>query len=41
MAITGHKTDKDFDNYIRLTPMDKARSFKLHEDSKNNKLKVI
>ncbi len=41
MAVTGHKTESSFNRYIRVTPMEKARSFKLHEDTQKNKLKLV
>lgn len=32
MAVTGHKTESSFYRYIRVTPMEKARSFKMYEE---------
>ncbi len=40
MAVTGHRTESSFNKYIRVTPMEKARSFKLHEDKQNTKLRI-
>lgn len=40
MAVTGHKTESSFNRYIRVTPMEKARSFKLHEDKQNTNLRI-
>ena len=40
MAVTGHNTESSFFRYIRLTPMEKARSFKLHENQLNSKLRI-
>lgn len=36
MAVTGHLTEKSFNRYIRVTPMEKARLFKQHEEKRNN-----
>lgn len=40
MAITGHKTEKAFMRYIKLTPKDQAQLLKLHWERRNN-LKVV
>lgn len=40
MAVTGHKTESSFNRYIRVTPMEKARSFKLHEDKQKTGLRL-
>jgi integrase len=40
MAVTGHKTESSFNRYIRVTPMEKARSFKLHEDKQKTTLRI-
>jgi integrase len=40
MAITGHSTEKSFNRYIRVTPLEKARLFKLHEENRNH-LKAV
>lgn len=40
MAVTGHKTEKSFNKYIRVTAMEKARLFKQHSDKKT-KLKAV
>ncbi len=40
MAVTGHRTESSFNRYIRVTPMEKARSFKLHEDKQKTLLKI-
>lgn len=40
MAVTGHRTESSFNKYIRVTPMEKARSFKLHEDKQKNELRI-
>jgi integrase len=40
MAITGHRTEKAFLQYIKLNPTDHAQIMKLHWDKRNN-LKVI
>ena len=41
MAVTGHSTEKSFNRYIRVTPMEKARLFKQHNDKQINHLKAI
>jgi hypothetical protein len=40
MAVTGHLTEKSFNRYIRVTPMEKARLFKQHEENRNH-LKAV
>ncbi|MET7001072.1 site-specific integrase [Chitinophaga defluvii] len=40
MAITGHKTDKSFLRYIKLTPDEHAKLLKMHWD-KRQELKVV
>jgi len=40
MAVTGHLTEKSFNRYIRVTPMEKARLFKQHEEKRNH-LKAV
>ncbi|MDP1814624.1 MAG: tyrosine-type recombinase/integrase [Leadbetterella sp.] len=40
MAITGHKTEKSFNKYIRLDEMEKAKLFKI-ENENSKKLRVI
>lgn len=41
MAVTGHKTEKSFNKYLRVTPLEKARLFKMHSDKVKNGLKAI
>lgn len=41
MAVTGHLTEKSFNRYIRVTPMEKARIFKQHTDKQINHLKAV
>ena len=41
MAITGHKTEKDFLRYIKVTPKEHANIMKLHWDKNNKKAKQI
>lgn len=40
-ALTGHRTESAFLKYIRVTPMEKARLFKMHSDKVKNELKAI
>jgi integrase len=40
MAITGHKTEKAFLRYIKVTPTEQAQLLKSHWDKRNN-LKVV
>jgi site-specific recombinase XerD len=40
MAITGHRTEKAFMRYIKLTPTDHAKLMKLHWE-KRNKLRAV
>jgi hypothetical protein len=40
MAVTGHLTEKSFSRYLRVTPMEKARLFKQHEEKRNH-LKAV
>jgi integrase len=40
MAITGHRTEKAFLRYIKLTPTDHAKLMKLHWENRSN-LKVV
>ena len=41
MARTGHKTEKDFLRYIKVTPKEHANIMKLHWDKNNKKAKQI
>lgn len=40
MAITGHKTEKAFLSYIKLTPDEHAQLLKMHWDKRNNLMAV-
>lgn len=40
MAMTGHKTEKSFNRYIRMDEMEKAKQFKM-ENEMSNKLRVV
>jgi hypothetical protein len=40
MAITGHKTEKAFLRYIKLTPNEHAKLLKTHWDNRAN-LKAV
>lgn len=40
MAITGHKTEKSFNKYIRMDEMEKAKQFKIETEA-NSKLRAV
>lgn len=41
MAITGHKTEKAFLRYIKLTPTEHAKLLKLHWEKRGDRLKIV
>jgi len=40
MKITGHKTERAFMSYIRITPQENAKLLRIHWDAQYNKLKI-